>query len=381
VAISTYSVPDQHPWFDIGKPVAGVLKPAGDSMLGLPSDSMADTWSQTPTRENIVLFKSADAIGNLVGAILSGNGNFEFPDFNELMKFPSEEIPRIAQMWASVPSDLINDTVAGMRSIVSDTGQALTQQIGGLATQFGGTLSSLGNMGALGISLPSSSSGGTGSSGSSDGSGSSGNSGSSGGTGGNGQNLSYGDLLSQLTQTMSTAGMGDYICPGGSGPLSIQYQSDLDSTFWRGKLPLELLYPGSLIPGVSEVGQGLVNTWGGTYPRIGELTQAHPVKASAVIAARVASIIDRPAQPHIYKKLYAKGGSRYIYFKQVANPKFQAVFPVASTDCITFGSNDSLSLGSYGDYKTSGNNGFIWNLWHTYECCARRPGIFLFAVP
>jgi integrating conjugative element protein (TIGR03756 family) len=162
--------------------------------------------------------------------------------------------------------------------------------------------------------------------------------------------------------------------------LSLQYHSELDSTFWRGKIPLELLYPGSWVPGIGEVGNSLINTWGGEYPRMGELVQSHPRKASAVMAHRVGSIIRRGAQPHIYKKLYAKGGG-FRYFAQMADPKWQAVHPIPEPGCITFGANDSLGVGSWGDYKTSGNNGYVWNLWHRYECCSKAAEIFLFAVP
>ena len=48
---------------------------------------------------------------------------------------------------------------------------------------------------------------------------------------------------------------------------------------------------------------------------------------------------------------------------------------------MTFGANDSLGVGSWGDYKTSSNNGYVWNLWHRYECCSKAAPIFLFAVP
>jgi hypothetical protein len=105
------------------------------------------------------------------------------------------------------------------------------------------------------------------------------------------------------------------------------------------------------------------------------------VKASAVIAARVASIIERDAQPHIYKRL--KGQGNYRYFKQAADPKWQMLYPSASSSCMSFGGNDSLGLtpaSTFGFGKTSSNNGYVWNLWHKYECC-HKEGSFLFAIP
>jgi integrating conjugative element protein (TIGR03756 family) len=190
--------------------------------------------------------------------------------------------------------------------------------------------------------------------------------------GANGQDYSNMDSSSALSS------MNSMICPGGSGLCTINFDSDLDNLFWRGVIPLEQLYPGTWIPGIGEVGNGLINTWGGTYPRIGMLTQTDPVKASAVIAARVANIIEQAGQPHIYKKLSGQGSK--VYFQVAQDPRWQMLYPVPSNGCITFGSNDSLTLTSFGDGKTSGNNGYVWNLWHRYECC-QIEGAFLFAVP
>ncbi|HVR50532.1 MAG TPA: TraU family protein, partial [Pseudorhodoferax sp.] len=205
--------------------------------------------------------------------------------------------------------------------------------------------------------------------------------GGSGGDGG-GQGTQFSGLMDQMKEGLSAGGAGtsEYLCPGGSGMLSLQYHSELDSLFWRGKIPLELLYPGSWVPGIGEVGNSLINTWGGGYPRTGELVQSHPRKAAAVIAHRLGSIIRQPAQPHIYKKLSPKGGG-YRYFASMADPKWQPVHPIPEPGCMTFGANDSLSLGSWGDYKTSGNNGYVWNLWLRYECCKKAAEIFLFSVP
>ncbi|MCR6480995.1 TraU family protein [Variovorax sp. ZS18.2.2] len=385
VVISTYNDPAQHPWADIGKPVAMALTQAGSSMMGSLLDSSASTARES---KEVVTFKSADAIGNPVGAILGGtSSSFEFPDFQELMSFPSSELPKIMQQWATVPVDLGNNILEGARNQAMNPGQLLGS-LGSMPGEFGGMLSSMGNLGLSNPFAGLTPSGGTdtGASGGSAGTGSSGQP-------TTGQSSSYQQMLDSIYKGLEqsgassrensngNAGTSAYICPGGAGMLSIHYNSDIDANFWRGKIPLELLYPGSWIPGVGEVGNSLINTWGGTYPRTGELVQSHPVKSSAVLTARVSSIIRQAAQPHIYKKLSAKGESNYVYFKRGVEPRWQAVHPVPSPACITFGQNDSISLGSYGDYKTSGAEGYIWNLWNKYECCERKTPIFLFAVP
>lgn len=407
VVVSTYNAPDQHPWTDLGKPIAQALAKAGEGFMASVLDSQATTARET---KEVVTFKSADAIGNPIGAFLGGNNNWEYPDTNELTNFPSQELPKIAQQWAQVPTDLGNNILEGARAQALNPSQMLGQitSIPGQFSSLFGSFTSLGSMGGSnpmdgaqpsqggsGSGTGTGTGGGTGTgsgSGSGTGTGTGTGSGSGGGTGSGSGSNGYSQILDQMYAALGdsgasggssggSAGMSSYICPGGSGMLSIQYHSDIDSPFWRGKYPLDLLYPGSWVPGIGEVGNSLINTWGNTYPRHGELVQSHPVKSSAVISSRVASIIRQAAQPHIYKKLYPKGESDYVYFKTGVSPMWQAVHPVPDTGCITFGSNDSLSLGSYGDYKTSGNEGYIWNLWQLYECCERVTPIFLFAVP
>ena len=396
VVVSTYNAPAQHPWTDVGRKVAETLAKPGSKMLKLPLDSTANTARES---EEIVTFKSTDAIGNPVGAAMSGGGNFEYPDLSELQSFPSQELPRIVNAWRLVPVNAANDLVEGARALASNPG-SLLGSYSNLMGQFSSVVSSFGSVGQLGIGgifddLMSNIGGGgavdgAGGPGGAGGSGGSGGAGGIGGVGGGGTGAggAGGGGSGGMTGGSGSGGGGgggggasSYLCPGDAGMLSIKYHSDLDAMFWRGVIPLELLYPGSWVPGFNEVSQTPVNTWGGVYPRTGELVQSHPVKSSAVLAARVASIIRQPAQPHIYNKITPKGEQQFVYFSKGDEPRWQAVFPVASTGCIEFGENDSLSLGSYGDLKTSSRDGYIWNLWLRYSCCERKTPIFLFAIP
>jgi hypothetical protein len=45
--------------------------------------------------------------------------------------------------------------------------------------------------------------------------------------------------------------------------------------------------------------------WGNVYPRSGFVSQTDDDKASAVVAQRVADIITRAGQPHVYQVLKA----------------------------------------------------------------------------
>ena len=197
------------------------------------------------------------------------------------------------------------------------------------------------------------------------------------GGGGGGFGLDASSLQTAVTAVGGGEG-GDLFCPGGTSPFGIYFNSDLDSWFWRSVIPLDLLYPQAWIPGFGEVGNMLTNTWGNLYPRTGELVQSHPAKSSAVLSARVQSILSQSAQAHIYRKFQTPGG--YKFFAQYADPKWQPVHPVAENNCLTFGTNDSLGPLAWRDFKTASTDGYIWNLWQRYECCRSR-GVFLFSVP
>jgi integrating conjugative element protein (TIGR03756 family) len=140
-----------------------------------------------------------------------------------------------------------------------------------------------------------------------------------------------------------------------------------------------MLYAQSWVPGLGEVGNGYTQTWGNVYPRTGELYQPHPVKASAVLAERVASIIYKSAQPHIYTKV-TPTSSGYRYFNAGEKRKWQMLSPIAATKCVNFGTNDSLALTSWGDGQTDSADGYAWNLWQQYTCCRRR-GAYLYSIP
>lgn len=354
VVVSTYNDPAQHPWADIGRPVSTLLSATGSSLVGTWLDSSANV---DRTRREEVSFKSVDVIGNpvgMIGAMLAGASpqlpsQFTVPGLTELMAFPSQELPNIGQAWAQVPAQLGGELVQGARRAAAAPGALLDQlaQFGRAADalgQLGRGLDAMATVGDLASRL---------------------------------DNLATGPLQA-VGALVDMGGAGGFLCPGSASAFSLHFQSDLDGPFWRGVLPLELLYPGAWVPGVHEVSHsGLVSTWGSLYPRIGELAQVHPVKASAVFAARAASIVTQRAQPHIYTPLSPGGNMRY--FETFGAPRWQMVYPQRS-GCISFGENDALSLASFGDGRTTAAHGYIWNLWHRYECCERQ-GSYLWSVP
>lgn len=346
VVVSSYNDASNHPWSDLGKAVAGASGALGSGMMGSLLDQSAGGLDVNSAMTN---FKSADAIANPAGMLtqmMSGENDssansITFPNANELQKFYSQELSNIKNQWASVPNTAANGLTDSVKKLMNSPNEILGK-INSVTSSLSSSNQSVDVSNAVNTS--------------------------------NTQNA-FGEAAGSIAGMFS--GGNAIFCPGGASFFSLHYQSEIDAVFWRGLLPLDSLYPQSWIPGMFEVGSSAFQTWGSIYPRTGELIQAHPVKNSAVISERVASIIYKSAQPHIYSKVEPKGN--FKYFDTTAK-MWQMIHPKPATNCVQFGSNDSLSLSSFGDIKTDSADGYSWNLWKKYICCQRR-GIFLFSVP
>ena len=370
--ISTYHDPVTHPWLEVGKPLSVAISSVGSTLLGAPIDSSASTQREST---EITTFKSADAIANPVGMIAqiltSGqipnfSNVFGFPGYSELLDFPSKELPRIATEWTEVPEQLGNEFLEAARKMVKapakiisliaqfpETLSKLTSGMGKLSDLFGGS-SNMSEMASIGLKVV---------------------------------DLTGVDIgpvkdLLQVANALGADGaITDIFCPGASSAFTLHYQSDMDVLFWRNAIPVEMMYPQAWVPSLGEVSESPVkSTWGPIYPRSGEVVQSHPVKASAVLASRIGSIIIQSAQPHIYKRLQPGSGYKYFGNNGIAATQWQMLYPSAESSCHSFGTNDSVSLIGYGDFKTDTNDGYMWNMWNKYDCCRSR-GSFLFSVP
>jgi integrating conjugative element protein (TIGR03756 family) len=102
--------------------------------------------------------------------------------------------------------------------------------------------------------------------------------------------------------TLVTSHFSPPLCPTDVTAFKPYFLSGLDAIGWRWQIP-EVVYPQSLTPGLREVGSGLLYTWGNLYPRGGFTTQSDDAKSGAVIAQRVADIVTRSSQPHVYLSL------------------------------------------------------------------------------
>jgi integrating conjugative element protein (TIGR03756 family) len=182
------------------------------------------------------------------------------------------------------------------------------------------------------------------------------------------------------------------LCPTDAAAFKPYFLSGLDAIGWRWQIP-EQVYPQSVIPGVREVGRGLLYTWGNLYPRGGFTTQVDDAKSAAVVAQRVADIVTRTKQPHVYLSLnegdddsnqHVNGETMVwspgpITENDATNGWWQMNVPVAEQSCEVFGSNDLVSATGWGGGKVARSGSYAFTLWRPYQCCSIE-GIFLFSI-
>lgn len=343
--VSTWHDGAAHPWSDYGQTVSSALKGAAGGIIGMAFDSAGTNSSADRTNRNGI-FRDADAIGNPVALASSGTSSTSggmtavqsVPNSAELGGFinRSGNLPTAKSPGGGADSENVLRNLKQAAAVVKSNGGNLNAFE--LVQQAAARRSSAIAGGALRA-------------------------------GGNPQPL---------------AAANGMMCPATSTAFSLHFHSYLDALVWRGIIPVELLYPQSLIPGLQEIGSFPSNTWGSLYPRIGSVTQQIPIKGAAVLAQRVANIISQSGQPHIYSALSEKWGYRYFGLGPIVpnnanNSKWQRLHPNPASTCETFGTNDSVSLGSWGDGNSTSDEGYSWNLWRRLECC-KVEGVFIGSI-
>ncbi|EJB1016117.1 TIGR03756 family integrating conjugative element protein [Salmonella enterica] len=187
----------------------------------------------------------------------------------------------------------------------------------------------------------------------------------------------YADAIGHPATSLIGGQIPGYSCNSAATPLFPYFLSTLDTLVWRTGVP-ELAYPGALIPGKREVGsQASQNMWGNVYPRSGFIIQQDDYKAGAVIAQRVADIITRSGQIHVYQPLVGHRSPGYWPPDPVTentgtkNHKWQRLSPALSQSCAVFPDTG-------GHVAENGN--YAWALWQPYSCCKRRGQTFLYST-
>ena len=163
-----------------------------------------------------------------------------------------------------------------------------------------------------------------------------------------------------------------FACDSQTTPFQPYFLSSLDFFAWRFDMP-EMFYPEALVPFMREMGKA-GDQWGNIYPRSGSVTQTHDYKASAVVAQRIADIISRPGQAHVYLSATKTSGGGKWYPKEVkegdeTTHKWQMLSPKMESSCSIF--PDGHAFSGYGD-KLSKKENYSWALWRPYACCKRQ---------
>ena len=193
------------------------------------------------------------------------------------------------------------------------------------------------------------------------------------------------DAIGHPVSTFTRFNFG-VICESQAHPFVPYYQSGIDALAWRSPLP-ESLYPASVIPGLRELGSGLLQTWGSVYPRNGWTTQSEEPKAAALNAQRVGDIVTRTGQPHFYRPLTGPRTSRQkvwppgpLLEHNARTGTWQMLSPKGESTCNVFGGDDRLSPTSWSSGRVDAHGDYVWNLWRPYKCCKSRGQWFLFAL-
>ncbi|MDA5490247.1 MULTISPECIES: TIGR03756 family integrating conjugative element protein [Yersinia] len=184
----------------------------------------------------------------------------------------------------------------------------------------------------------------------------------------------YADAYGHPATALIGGQITGYSCQSTATPFMPYFVSAFDSLAWRSGLP-ESLYPEALIPGQRELGrQRNGNMWGNIYPRSGFVTQQDSYKSAAVVAQRVADIITRRGQLHVYRPLVGQSSLGYWPPESVRentgthNHKWQRLAPKISTSCAIFPDTN---------YPIAEDGNYAWSLWRPYRCCQRRGQTFL----
>jgi integrating conjugative element protein (TIGR03756 family) len=180
--------------------------------------------------------------------------------------------------------------------------------------------------------------------------------------------------------------LAQYLCASQAEPFRPYFLSGLDAWSWRRAIP-ESLYPASLTPGLREVGNWPINTWGGVYPRTGWSIQAEEPKAAALTAQRAGDIVTRKRQPHVYLPLSDPQSTEQRVWPpdpltetDASTGTWQMLSPKTDTECAVFGNNDLDGIDSWTSGRVDEQGDYLWNLWRPYQCCEREGQAFLFDI-
>ena len=170
--------------------------------------------------------------------------------------------------------------------------------------------------------------------------------------------------------------LGTTVCDPAASPLAPYYVSGADP-MWRAPALQAASTLRHALRAVREPG-ALGSLWGALYPRSGFVQQAHDYKAGAVAAQRVADIVTRRNQPHVYRPLLGgSGGGQWppgaVVEGDAGTHRWQMLAPRTGT-CSVFAGSAAPPVGTVDPLgpNVAASGAYAWNLWRPYRCCKRR---------
>ncbi|MCY3810254.1 MAG: TIGR03756 family integrating conjugative element protein [Gammaproteobacteria bacterium] len=191
-------------------------------------------------------------------------------------------------------------------------------------------------------------------------------------------------LRFKLTQAVGSPGiawieglnLGRTVCDPVATQLAPYYVSGADP-MWRAPEAQAASTLRHALRAVREPG-ALGSLWGALYPRTGFVQQGHDYKAGAVAAQRVADIVTRRNQPHVYRPLLGgSGGGQWppgaVVEGDADTHRWQMLAPRTGS-CAVFAASASPPVGTVDPLgaNVSSSGAYAWNLWRPYRCCRRR---------
>ncbi len=184
----------------------------------------------------------------------------------------------------------------------------------------------------------------------------------------------------------------EYYCPSEATMMYPYYLSTIDP-FWREPI-LETLLTLRYFFRYIGFGQSplYTSTWGPLFPRIGFVHTGHDYKSGAVTAQRVANIITKEYQPHVYIPLVDDDVDPKDLVNQGYWPPGEAVEGDATTatwqqllprgnsqKCHVFADLDDQLAGPFDPFmlRLNEETGYIWNLWRPYSCCSQEGALLI----
>ncbi len=123
----------------------------------------------------------------------------------------------------------------------------------------------------------------------------------------------------------------------------------------------------------------LGSSWARVYPRCGWGNHPYDPINGAVAAHRVAEIVTRNLQPHVYQPAGGNCGNRcWKPASVVANNntnKFQMNYPKSENSASPMGGKASWANG-----KNKPEEAYAWTLWRKYKCCKKEGQVFITSV-